>query len=107
MEKQRPYWEARGTTLVRQSEDADAGKTLVISGTMDNGTREKIAAGLAARLNEEEGRRAARAAHPDKVLHIGRGWECPTSPTGHCVYDYEEDPAFDECLYCGKPEERK
>jgi hypothetical protein len=34
-------------------------------------------------------------------------WPCSTSPTGRCVYDDTNDPAHDQCLYCGDPEERK
>lgn len=26
---------------------------------------------------------------------------------GRCVYDGERDPAHDECVFCGFPEERK
>jgi|LWDU01.1.fsa_nt_gi hypothetical protein len=35
------------------------------------------------------------------------GWVCSTSPTGKCAYDDGSDPAHDQCLYCGDPEERK
>lgn len=38
---------------------------------------------------------------------ISREWECSTSPVGYCVYDIVEDPAHDDCLFCGEPEERK
>lgn len=31
------------------------------------------------------------------------GWRCPTSPTGRCYYTR----SFEECDYCGQPEERK
>lgn len=36
-------------------------------------------------------------------------WRCTdlTNPVGFCVYDDEQDPANDECLFCGDPEERK
>jgi len=34
-------------------------------------------------------------------------WECPKSPFGTCKYHHFEDPAWDECLYCGQPYERK
>lgn len=34
-------------------------------------------------------------------------WECNYSPTGHCVYHQESDPAHDCCIFCGEPEERK
>ena len=33
--------------------------------------------------------------------------ECVKSPTRCCLYDDEEDPSHDDCLVCGKPEERK
>ena len=33
--------------------------------------------------------------------------ECVKSPTRRCLYDDEEDPSHDDCLVCGKPEERK
>jgi hypothetical protein len=32
--------------------------------------------------------------------------DCPTSPTGVCVYDADEDPCYDDCLFCHN-EERK
>lgn len=38
---------------------------------------------------------------------ISYWWECKHSPLGYCVYDTEEDPACDECIYCRDPEERK
>lgn len=47
-------------------------------------------------------------------------WECPDpndktpyldpnkpNPIGFCVYDIENDPCEDSCLYCGNPYERK
>lgn len=36
-------------------------------------------------------------------------WECtdPTNPVGYCVYDEDEDPCRDECLFCCDPQERK
>ncbi len=34
-------------------------------------------------------------------------WDCKNSPIGVCVYNHMEDPALDDCLYCGKPDERK
>lgn len=33
--------------------------------------------------------------------------ECGGSPTNQCVYDIDEDPCRDACLFCGDPEERK
>lgn len=38
---------------------------------------------------------------------ITREWKCDNSPVGYCVYDIIEDPAHDDCLFCGQPEERK
>lgn len=35
------------------------------------------------------------------------GWECQTSPTGQCVYNLDKDPAMDNCVFCGDPDERK
>jgi hypothetical protein len=29
------------------------------------------------------------------------------NPLGYCVYDTDDDPACDQCLYCGQPDERK
>lgn len=45
------------------------------------------------------------AAFLDGSLH----WLCESteSPDGLCGYDLEVDPACDECIYCGLPEERK
>lgn len=40
-------------------------------------------------------------------LSSATSWKCETSPIGHCVYDLDEDPCEDECLYCGDPRERK
>ena len=34
-------------------------------------------------------------------------WECADSPTGQCIYDIEGYNSFDECIFCGDPEERK
>jgi hypothetical protein len=33
-------------------------------------------------------------------------WDCD-GPLGKCVYNTEEDPAMDQCLFCGLPYERK
>lgn len=38
--------------------------------------------------------------------HIG-SWECEASKIGVCAYNYATDPAHDDCIYCGYPEERK
>jgi len=34
-------------------------------------------------------------------------WECKDSPIGVCFYDSREDPAYDDCLICSEPHERK
>lgn len=34
-------------------------------------------------------------------------WDCPTSPIGTCVYDSYQDRAWDDCLFCHDPFERK
>lgn len=38
-------------------------------------------------------------------------WPCTSrfgsSPTKHCLYDDDEDPAHDQCVFCGEPYERK
>jgi hypothetical protein len=40
--------------------------------------------------------------------HIEIGdWKCEDSPIGICFYDSWEDPAWDDCLICGNPDERK
>jgi len=39
-------------------------------------------------------------------LFFGTAWDCPTSPTSHCVYDRRKDLALDRCLFCGDPAER-
>lgn len=45
---------------------------------------------------------------PDmRDLHLGWYWECPSSPTAHCVYNEAEDAIHDFCLFCDDPEERK
>jgi hypothetical protein len=51
----------------------------------------------------------ARRDHPEVAdFHfMEMGWDCPTSPTQGCVYDVENDPSWDFCLYCGDPYERK
>lgn len=40
-------------------------------------------------------------------LEMPRSWDCPKSPTGHCVYHPETDGALDDCIYCHQPDERK
>lgn len=46
---------------------------------------------------------------PDDAECLVLGYHpCPNgSPTGECIYNNEEDPSLDSCLYCGQPEERK
>jgi hypothetical protein len=34
-------------------------------------------------------------------------WPCPNSPIEVCVYNLDEDPCEDYCIYCGEPDERK
>ena len=40
-------------------------------------------------------------------IHCSFYWECEKSPFGWCVYNKLDDPAADQCLYCGQPLERK
>ncbi|MCK5602147.1 hypothetical protein KAR91_09765 [Candidatus Pacearchaeota archaeon] len=40
-------------------------------------------------------------------LVVGHMWICPEWPGGVCVYERWADPAHDECLFCGLPQERK
>ena len=52
----------------------------------------------------------------ETTLTIG-SWPCPDpddrhpddipNPLGVCVYNQDEDPANDFCLFCGNPDERK
>lgn len=53
---------------------------------------------------------AARQVTGDPTLDWvsgARSWDCPGSPTGHCLYNLAEDPYEDICLACGAPKERK
>ena len=34
-------------------------------------------------------------------------WDCEESPVMLCIYDSNRDPAMDECVFCGLPDERK
>lgn len=34
-------------------------------------------------------------------------WECEESPTEECVYNSDVDPEHDQCVFCGRPSERK
>lgn len=46
--------------------------------------------------------------YPDNIKYFhDSGWECPESPVGTCMYDSVKDPAYDNCLICGEPYERK
>jgi hypothetical protein len=46
--------------------------------------------------------------YPSRVTEPREGsWECPTAPTKFCWYDHQQDPAWDSCLFCGHPHERK
>ena len=40
-------------------------------------------------------------------LDASHEWYCEASPSSHCSYNDEIDPARDECIYCGDPYERK
>ena len=44
---------------------------------------------------------------PSQDISLGTHWECPESPTLHCIYNTREDPDRDQCLICGEPAERK
>jgi len=59
-------------------------------------------------LRKEELRliREQIALDPDEAVAIG-DWNCPNSPIGLCVYDDYGDPAWDNCIFCGYPHERK
>ncbi len=59
---------------------------------------------IASKLRGDDGIvRLAFSSFPDG--HIK--WTCPTSPTEHCEYNPVKDPAWDSCLHCGDPYERK
>jgi hypothetical protein len=75
-------------------------------------------------LRKEEGRRMADLVDRDGNTHAGMiptgrhypvrvdspregTWACPDSPTGRCWYDNQRDPAWDGCVFCGEPHERK
>lgn len=42
-----------------------------------------------------------------KCGYYADSWYCPASTTHLCQYDNDEDPAHDNCVHCGQPEERK
>lgn len=57
---------------------------------------------------DREWQTVLKSLFPDREhLSSATFWDCPTSPIKHCVYDLDEDPCEDECLYCGDPRERK
>lgn len=41
------------------------------------------------------------------LLTISLDWRCDKSPISYCVYDEQRDPAHDDCIFCGLPQERK
>ena len=42
------------------------------------------------------------------VTELGfHGWDCEESPFAICAYDTIDDPAMDQCIFCGLPQERK
>jgi hypothetical protein len=44
---------------------------------------------------------------PQVLRPVEGSWECEGSPTKTCWYDDQRDPAWDRCLFCGDPDERK
>lgn len=42
---------------------------------------------------------------PNNMIH--GWWDCEESPTNKCIYNIENDPVRDSCLFCGEPDERK
>ena len=42
-----------------------------------------------------------------RLVGDGYGHDCPESPIHTCVYDEDEDPCLDTCLFCRDPWERK
>ncbi len=49
-------------------------------------------------------RRLVAGGSGDRWSH---NWDCESSPTKHCLYDDDDDPAHDHCVFCGDPYERK
>ncbi len=68
---------------------------------------EAIVAQLRAKPGEDDDPTDPRSTLTVENIELGQGWECPQSPTGHCVYNTETDECRDECVVCGEPEERK
>jgi hypothetical protein len=58
-------------------------------------------------LNSADASCRTRCGSRPRELVITQTWECETSPIGYCVYDDEDDPVHDDCLFCHDPEERK
>lgn len=52
--------------------------------------------------NKKNKNESVRCIHCDESF-----WFCPKSPNHICKYDDKKDPAHDNCIYCGQPEERK
>ena len=46
------------------------------------------------------------AGFTNEDLVVG-SWTCSKSPIALCVYDDEVDSAWDNCIFCGHPDERK
>lgn len=46
------------------------------------------------------------AGFTSEYLVVG-SWPCSTSPVETCVYDEKVDSAWDNCIFCGYPDERK
>lgn len=62
---------------------------------------------LAAQERERSRKLATEATGVDEDNIVLGDWDCPDSPTGYCIYDSDNDPVMDECLFCGGPDERK
>lgn len=44
---------------------------------------------------------------PSETTLVEGVHDCLKSPIGVCVYDEDNDPCHDDCLFCGDPSERK
>lgn len=78
-----------------------------------------LAGDVKQRLDEIEGAKLRLEILKDKLLEstwkeyfncehaVPIEWECPDSPFGYCAYHKWEDRAWDHCLFCGQPHERK
>ena len=65
-------------------------------------------------IDDEVGRLVREICEPlrpdaDDYFYDAGGWECESeeNPLPCCVYDEENDPAYDDCLFCHQPWERK